>query len=198
MITKYDSHIEPNLEVIQGWLRNGCTEESVAVSLGVGYRTWKRYKSQHDDFRDAIREARKPIVALAVNSAIKQMQGYYVDEQETELHETGQKDKKGEPIFRRVIKKRSRYIPPSLGATCLILFNWDPEHWKDKREIKHSGEIGHTGVLLTEAPMENTDEWEKYVSKLKTEAGVEPVEQASEAASQKSSGRLSPGANRLS
>ena len=89
-------------------------------------------------------------------------------------------------------------IPPKLGAICLVLFNKDPEHWKDKREIKHTGQIGHTGVLMTETPLENTEEWDKYVEKLKLQGVPDEANDPRETSLRKSSGRRNRAASKPS
>lgn len=196
--SKYETHIKPNLQVIQGWIRNdddtgSKTEPSIAKRLGVGYTTWKRYKVKHEEFREALTQAHQSIVALAVNSLVRQMLGYTVEEKHTELYETGQLDAQGNPILRRVYKKVVKHIAPSLGATCLILFNKDPKNWKDKHEIKHSGEIRTSGVLLTQEPIKDTNLWQEL---LKQEGNAGGTEAGTETRRTKSSGPLSPEANR--
>jgi len=197
-LSKYATHIEPNLEVIAGWIKCGHTEESIAARLGVGISTWKRHKSTEQKLRDCVNLSQQQANALVVNSLYKRAIGYDLEEQHVELIETGRKDSKGKPIIRRRIKKIPRHVPGNVGAQLAWLFNRMSDKWRDKLRIEHSGEIGHSGVLLTEKPIESTHEWEKYVQQLKNEADEGKPERDSDRKQPTSSGRLSPAASRLS
>ena len=175
---KYDTHIKPSMDAISGWIRNGFTQQSIAGKVGVAWSTWKKHKAANEEFRKTVQEAEQNIVALAVNNLVKLMQGYSYDEEHTEVRVPApqlQGAQAGQAAPQRMIIKKTitKHITPNLGAICLILFNRDPEKWKDKREIKHGGAIGHSGVLLTEKPLENTDEWKSYVKSL--QAQQEPL-----------------------
>lgn len=175
--SKYETHVEPNIEVIQGLIRSGFTEESIAKRFGVGRTTWKRHKIRHPEFKQAIIEAQKDIAALAVNSLIKRAQGYDYDEVTTEVHDNGQQQtQSGVSTGRRVIKKVTRHVPPDVAAICVVLFNRMAEKWRHKTEIQHSGEIKQTGVLLTQKPLSRA-QWDQYVEQLAASGENRPAGQ---------------------
>lgn len=72
------------------------------------------------------------------------LEGYFVDEVET----TEKQSPNGRTEY-KVTKTKRRYIPPSDTLTQVALYNRDPEDWKDKRSIEHSGPKG--------GPIEHTE-----------------------------------------
>lgn len=157
MKSKYETHIEPHFDIILGYLRSGYTEASIAKRLGVGVSTWEKYKKEHIEFLEVIKTGRQDIGALAVNNLKKLADGYDYEEIHTEIVDSGavktDKDKNKRGAQRRVIKKITRHVPPNLGANIFIVLNRMKERWKNKQEIKHSGQVRTSGVLMTGVPL---------------------------------------------
>jgi len=163
---KYFTNIEPNLYLIAGYLNSGHTEASVAKMFGVGVSTWERHKNSYEDFRELIRKSGMNATALVVNSIHKRATGYEYEEITTEITDNGpQKGKQGRQRQagnqRRVIKKVTKHVPPDTAAGIFWLTNRDPEQWKNTQNIRHSGEIKNSGVLMTSLPMDK-DEWLQF------------------------------------
>ena len=45
--SKYDTHVKDKLILVEGWARDGLTEEQIARNLGISYSTFKDYKNKH-------------------------------------------------------------------------------------------------------------------------------------------------------
>lgn len=163
---KYLTNIEPNIDLIIGYLNSGHTEASVAERFGVGVSTWQRYKSKYPEFREQIRKAGMNATALVVNSIFKRANGYEYEEIHTEITDNGRQNQRQQSSGnqKRVIKKVTKQVPPDTAAAIFIVTNRDPEHWKNQQNIKHSGEIKNSGVLMTSPPMEK-DEWLQFYKK---------------------------------
>ena len=82
--------------------------------------------------------------------------GYEFEEVHREVNQTSRGNK-------TVIKKLKKHIPPDVTAQIFWLKNRDPERWRDKQEIQHSGEI-KSGVLCVPGPMAE-EEWEQQQNK---------------------------------
>ena len=67
--SKYEEYVEPRLIEIEGWCRDGLIDEEIAKRLGIGYSTLKNYKTEHQDFLDAIKNG-KAIVDYSVEKAL--------------------------------------------------------------------------------------------------------------------------------
>lgn len=158
---KYFTNIEPNFDLIAGYLNGGHTEASVAKSFGVGVSTWERYKSEHPEFREAIHKSGMNATALVVNALFKRATGYQYEEIHTEITDNGRQSQQSAANQRRVIKKITKEVPPDTAAAIFWTTNRDPEHWKNQQNIKHSGEIKNSGVLMTSPPMDK-DKWLQF------------------------------------
>lgn len=174
---KYQTHIEPYLEVILGWMRSGYTEASIAKRLGVGKSTWERYKATRQEFREHIRKGQQDVAALCVNNLVKRANGYDYDEIHTEITDGGQQGQRGaagagqlQASQRRVFKKIIRHVPPDVAANCVIIFNRMASKWQNTQYIKHTGEVKGGGVLLTAPPMDK-DAWLRFYDQNVKEPG---------------------------
>lgn len=45
--SKWDSHVKEKLVLIEGWARNGLTDEQIAKNLGIAYSTFREYKKKY-------------------------------------------------------------------------------------------------------------------------------------------------------
>jgi len=164
--SKYETHIEPNFEVILGLLRKGRTQGSVARLLGVSVSAWEKYKTKFPDFLEVIRRGSLDSCALVVNNLFRRAVGYEFDEIHTEITDFGTQKGKGKKINqpanqRRVIKKITKQVPPDVGALVFWLCNCDPKNWKNVQNIKLSGDVKNSGVLLM-SPPQSKKEWLKF------------------------------------
>ena len=136
-MAKYAEWLEgDNLILLQGWARDGLTDEQMAHNMGISKSTFYEWKKKYSEFSDAIKKT-KDIVDIEVENALrKSAEGFYVEETTEELRWNREK---GE--YEMVVTKRQRkYIPPSNTAQIFWLKNRKPDTWKDKREIDTNAE----------------------------------------------------------
>lgn len=67
--SKYLTHVEPKLELIEGWARDGLTDERIANNLGIGVRTLYEYKSKYPQFSQALKKG-KELIDYQVEKAL--------------------------------------------------------------------------------------------------------------------------------
>ena len=127
--SQYARLVEPRLEEVGGWCRDGATDEELAARLGIGARSLYRYKSQFPEFRQALAESKKIADMRVIRSLYERATGYEV------YKDVMTKDGKKVRLF--------QLIPPDVTACIFWLKNRDPEHWRDKQEL----ERGHKGVI---------------------------------------------------
>lgn len=58
-VSKYQSHVEPKLLLIQAWARDGYTEEQTALKLGVAYSTFRVYKDKYPALSAALKKVKR-------------------------------------------------------------------------------------------------------------------------------------------
>jgi transposase len=71
MTGKYESHVANRLEVIKGWCRDGLIEEEIAKRLGVSYSSLNKYKKEHSELSQALKEG-KEVADYRVENALYQ------------------------------------------------------------------------------------------------------------------------------
>lgn len=60
---------EENLTLLRGWARNGLTDEQIAYNMGIATGTLYRWKNEHSEIREALKES-KEIADLAIENAL--------------------------------------------------------------------------------------------------------------------------------
>lgn len=127
---KYEKWLLPeNLTLIQGWRRDGLSDEQVAKNIGINRSTLYAWIDRYKEFSDAYKKGSETAIYEVENALFKSACGYDVTEAETikttapDGSETTQ------------VRKKLRHIPPNVGAICFILKNRRPEKWRDKQLI---------------------------------------------------------------
>lgn len=142
--SKWETHVKDKLILVEGWARNGLTDEQIANNLGISKDTFYKYKKEYSDFSDALKKG-KEVVDIEVENAllkkalggkekllkpIKLKQVFYSD--------NGKKLKEYEEI---VMVEEEVLIPPDTTAQIFWLKNRKPDVWRDKTAVEHSGKI---------------------------------------------------------
>lgn len=113
---------------IQGWARDGLTDEQIANNIGIGKSTFYRWQEQFREFREALKRGKAPVDLEVENALLKRALGYEYEETITEVEElAGGKQKKH---IRKVVK----HMPPDTTAQIFWLKNRRPDKWRDKIE----------------------------------------------------------------
>lgn len=133
--TKWDTHVQPNLNRIPKWRRDGLTEKQVAQKLGVAYSTLRVYRDQYSALAAALEKGKEELIEELEDSLYKRAKGYEYEEVKTHIS----KDRDGNQKTR--IEKTTKHMPPDTGALAFALKNLAPEKWKDRRQIEHEGEL---------------------------------------------------------
>lgn len=142
--SKYDTHVQPKLLLIEAWARDGLTVEQIAENLGVGVANFYRYQSENEELREALKNGREVIDVMVENALLKAALGY--DYREEELNKIT-----GEPIELRKVAH------PNTTALIFWLKNRKPKQWRDKQELEHLGGIA-IKVGLPQAPVPDNDD----------------------------------------
>ncbi len=143
--SKYESIVEPKLVVIEGWARNGLTIEQIAKNLGISKVTFYKYISEHTELSERLKKGKEVVDIEVENALLKRALGYKVDEVTKELiedEETGISELK-------VTKIVTKEVAPDTTAQIFWLKNRKPEEWRDKKDVKHEGNINNPYENLT-------------------------------------------------
>lgn len=162
---KYAEWIEPDgLIKIQGWARDGLTNEQIAHNIGVNPDTLYTWMKRFPDISDALKTGKEVIDRQVENALLKNALGYSYDEvtQERVFDE-----EEGEWVMQvtKIVKKE---VNPNTTAQIFFLKNRKPDEWRDKRENTHMGADG--GPIQTQNKMDLSALTPEELKKL---AGIE-------------------------
>lgn len=120
--SKYDTHVKPYLDEIQGWAMSGLTDEQIAMNLDIGTSTLHEYKKKYPEFLDSIKKGKDIADAQVVNALFKTATGFSYYEETTNAV--------GDVV------SVQKYAKPNTTAQIFWLKNRQSDKWRDKTEVK--------------------------------------------------------------
>ena len=118
-----------------------CIEDSgfsmykLAKLFGVSRSTIYRWMEYEDKFSDGIKKGRTTFEGIKIHkSLVKRAEGFAYNETTKELDQATGKMK-----TTKIVRK---YYPPDVAAIKHWQTNMDPENWRDKQSVEHSGKDG--------------------------------------------------------
>lgn len=128
---KYEQWLEPEgLLKIEGWARDGLTEEQIAYNMDIARSTLSDWKNKYPDILDVLKRGKDVVDRQVENALLKRALGYEYDEK---TEENG-----------KITKIVTKQVPPDVTAQIFWLKNRKPDIFRDKRNIEMSGGIGLT------------------------------------------------------
>lgn len=150
-ISKYETHVKPNMFLIRNWTRDGLTDKQIAERLRVAYSTFREYVKKYDELSAAIKKGKEVADYEVEESLYKKCIGHYAKEGRAFKVKEVYYDEEG----RRCEKERIEvaevdvFIPPDTMAMAIWLNNRRPDKWKrnankeklDEDKFKHEKDI---------------------------------------------------------
>ena len=129
---KYEDWITPEgLLKVEGWARDGLTDEQIAANIGIRAGTLYDWKNRFSDFSEAIKKGKEVVDRQVENALLKRALGYEYKETTREPVLNPNTGK----IELTVTKTVTKQVVPDTTAQIFWLKNRKPEVWRDKREI---------------------------------------------------------------
>lgn len=123
------------LLLIEGWARDGMTDDQVAHNMGITRKTLYVWCEKYSDICNALKKG-KEVADREVESALyRRAIGYRVKKQVREL-QLNRKTGKREMV---VTKETEEEVAPDVTAAIFWLKNRKPEEWRDKRDVNIGG-----------------------------------------------------------
>lgn len=122
------------LILLEGWARDGLTDEQIAKNIGIATSTFYEWKKKELEFSEALKKGKEVIDFEVENALLKRALGY---EYEEETYENG--------ILTKKVKKQ---VPPDTTAQIFWLKNRQVKKWRDKVEIADNDAIKKLDELL--------------------------------------------------
>lgn len=120
--SKYDTHVKPYLDEIQGWAMSGLTDEQIAMNLDIAVSTIYEYKKKYPEFSEALKKGKDIADAQVVNALFKTATGFTYYEETTNTM--------GDVV------QIQKYAKPNTTAQIFWLKNRQSDKWRDKTEVK--------------------------------------------------------------
>ena len=117
---------QDKLILLEGWARDGLTDEQIAKNIGINRTTLYDWKKKEVNIADALKKGKEVIDFEVENALLKRALGY---EYEEETYENG--------ILTKKVKK---HVAPDTTAQIFWLKNRKPNNWKDKIETDEDKE----------------------------------------------------------
>lgn len=155
--SKYETHVEPRLIEIEGWARDGLTDEQIARNLGVAYSTFRDYRDKNPALLATLKRGKEVVDREVENALLKRALGYSHEEVTKELVN-------GELKVTKVVEKR---VPPDTTAQIFWLKNRKPADWRDKKDVEVNAEV------KTEVSELSDEQLEKEIAKLHKKLGID-------------------------
>lgn len=140
---------------IEGWARDGLTDEQIAENMSIGYSTLQTWKVKYQDIQDTLKKGKEVVDRQVENALLKRALGY-------EYEEVKEKFEGGVLTERTVTKKE---VIPDTTAQIFWLKNRKRDVWTDRQNIELSQPID-----------DSIKEMEEYFEQLKENGSKPPVE----------------------
>jgi hypothetical protein len=126
---KYQEWItDEGLLLMEGWARDGLTDEQIAHNIGISTSTLYEWKKKYPEISEALKRGKEVVDRLVENALLKSALGFEYTEQAV--------TNKGELVTIR------KYEKPNTTAAIFWLKNRKPVEFRDKRDVEHSGDMG--------------------------------------------------------
>lgn len=126
-----------NLIKLEGWARNGLTDEMIAHNIGITTTTLYDWKKKYPQFAEAIKRGKEVVDIMVENALLKSAMGYSYDE----VTQIGMEDgETGEKILVPV-KVVTKHVQPNSTSLIFWLKNRKPEAWRDTKNIDAAVEV---------------------------------------------------------
>lgn len=139
--SKYETEWKDKLAVIQGWARDGLSNEQIAKNMGISAKTLYEWQNKYSEFREALKNGKEVVDREVENTLLKRALGYkYTEVTQERVVETDPET--GEPEEKLVVTKQvTKEVVPDVTAQIFWLKNRKPDKWRDKRDVGITGDM---------------------------------------------------------
>ena len=128
---KYQRWLEPDgLTRLEGWARDGLTDEQIAKNCGCNAGTLYEWKKKYPEISEALKKGKEVVDIQVENALLKRALGYEYVEDKVEMGPNGKK-----------VTQTIKQVIPDTTAQIFWLKNRRPDKWRDKQlEVNSTGD----------------------------------------------------------
>ena len=135
---KYEDWItDDSLLKVQGWARDGLSNEQIAHNMGITFQTLYKWQDKYSELREALKKGKEVVDREVENALLKRAMGYETVEEVEEPVE----DKETGEVQMRVTKRVKKQVAPDVTAQIFWLKNRKPAEFRDKHDVEFKGEL---------------------------------------------------------
>lgn len=124
---KYHSWLtEEGLTKLEGWARDGLTDEQIAHNIGIAVGTLYDWKNRFPEFSEALKKGKEVVDIQVENALLKRALGYEYEETKVMVDADGKKR----------VERIKKQVQPDVTAQIFWLKNRRPDRWRDKQELE--------------------------------------------------------------
>ncbi|WP_144511579.1 transposase [Bacillus sp. FJAT-22090] len=187
---KYVEWLTPEgLIRLEGWARDGLTDEQIAQNIGITAKTLYEWKNKYSEISEALKRGKEVVDLQVENALLKRALGYEYSERkyaqvemseeehyalqtvavnrfkvenpEATIEEIRLVEMQVSKYKSMLVEEKTKDVAPDTTAQIFWLKNRRPDKWRDKQDVEHSGsmEINNPVKGLT------TEELRKLINK---------------------------------
>ncbi len=131
---------DEKLILLEGWARDGLTDEQIAKNMGISRSTLYNWESRYCDIFDALKRGKEVADYEVENALFKRACGYRYAEITKKVNPDTQ--------CLETVSQVEKEMPPDTTAQIFWLKNRRPDKWRDKIIQQTVSEDDGTGVVL--------------------------------------------------
>lgn len=150
---KYVEWLEPDgLLKIEGWARDGLTDEQIAHNMGIAYSTFRVWKDQFPALSATLKSTKEVVDREIENALYERAKGGKHEIKKVFKVKQEYFDEYGRKCYKEVLETRSEeiYIPGDTTAQIFWLKNRKPDAWRDKQEYVDTTALEKLDQILEE------------------------------------------------
>lgn len=140
-MSKIKDWLEPDkLVLLEGWARDGLTNEQIANNIGINVKTLYEWKNKESNISNALKKGKEVIDFEVENALLKRALGYTITINEQKIDKDGCVHD----------TKRDVHVPGDTTAQIFWLKNRKKEQWREKQEYSNDEGFAKLDKLLEE------------------------------------------------
>ena len=150
---KYQEWLTPEgLLKIEGWARDGLTDEQIAENIGVNPATLYDWKNKYPEISEALKKGKEVVDRQVENALFERALGGVHEVRKTFKVKKTFYDEEGRKCEKEELKTGidEVYIPGDTTAQIFWLKNRKPDQWRDKQEVQDTTAIERLDDILKE------------------------------------------------
>lgn len=121
----HDWLTEEGLTKLEGWARNGLTDEQIAHNIGISTSTLYEWKNRFPELKEALKKGKEVVDLQVENALLKRALGYDYEETKIIVEADGKKR----------VERVKKHIPPDITAQIFWLKNRTTK-WSNRDKVE--------------------------------------------------------------